>query len=344
MNPIPRWLAPKEDYICALWVGRTRSGKTYAAVFLIWWWLLQGRSVVTNIKLKKFPKRILRKERVGNYHLFENFDTFVPDFKEIRQQEAGHILIVMDEAGQKFNSRNFKAFPQEMRTLLFQHGKYNASLIYIGQTVGMIDKTFRDAAHYVVTHKNLCRDGIAAIFLRLIFVNFHIQFFEEMEEGEVKPRTRAGTRWYHIKEPWKTAYDTYQVLDDVEHIEFEREPFKKPSKIRFVIIGIAVLCFLKFGPFSKPISAKTEEKKTETIKAKPAIKPIIIQGKCIGLEQQGKKWIVDLETTSGEILQMEVNDSKTTDEETLLGMKLSFQSKPAEGFNIKTILEKGESK
>lgn len=108
-----------------------RSGKTYLAVDTMRQSLKDGRQVVTNIPVT------LR----GVYRFDEAILSGAPVYDSD---------IIIDEAYQYFNSRNFKSFSKSMHEFFSLCGHYGNRLVLIAQHPARLDKVIRENTSYFV--------------------------------------------------------------------------------------------------------------------------------------------------------------------------------------------------
>jgi hypothetical protein len=296
-------LRPWSEYVCLLWVGPPRSGKSYSAVVFIWFWLLSGNPVLSNIYMKKQPKRLLG--RVGAYEFFHEFEEFESTFKRCRAAHAGHLLVVLDEVGNSFDSRDFKSFPKFMRYILSQHSKEGCSIITIAQHEDQIDKKFKLVSPYTVHHINGARQGLGALVLGLFFQNFHFQWVQSTNDSSPKPK-KTEKRFFFPKEPFRSAYDTYQKIEGFRDVGGgSQAQVRKFSWGRKLLWVIGIWAFIRFGPMSKV---------PEISFARKASVPMVnglVMGESFNELAIGRRcW--DLETSTG-ICSVAVPDEITTD-------------------------------
>lgn len=139
-----------------LWCGPPRSGKTYHAVAVMLAWAAQGGVVVTNVPLTREIARIYRvtDEELGPAKIIETCE---------RYRQGAAVLIVIDEASIAWDSREWARVGAEVRGYLATVGHRRTSVIVIGQSVSMIDTTFRRLARFLVQHRDATA-GVLGLF------------------------------------------------------------------------------------------------------------------------------------------------------------------------------------
>lgn len=138
-----------------LYSGTPGSGKSYHATSRIFYWL-RNRKVIANYGLYGLPE----KKSVNFLHRSnENLtvDNLIKFAEEYHVQRKEHqTLIVIDEAGIKFNSREWNN-KDRLKWLDFfsQHRKYGFDIVLIAQADIMLDKQLRQFIENEVNHRNL---------------------------------------------------------------------------------------------------------------------------------------------------------------------------------------------
>ena len=141
-----------------LYTGTPGSGKSYHASLDIYNKL--KRKSKNNLKMNRVIANYFIDIESSDFYHVDNSDLKV-DFLEKFAHEnhksgvEGHTLVVIDEAGSLFNSRNWNSQSKErMRWLTFfsQHRKYGYNFILISQADYFIDKQIRGLIEYEVAH------------------------------------------------------------------------------------------------------------------------------------------------------------------------------------------------
>lgn len=164
-----------------LYTGFIGSGKSYHAVrrgTLIADAPAGKRWVVANFPIKKRKKFIAKlpiiKNRIKNKYvesrwIYKDNDELSPEYLVQLSMDMGwygnegSALLIIDEAGIMFNSRDWNVRPQQRKEwiqFLTQSRKLGYDVIFIVQDARMIDRQIRNLAEYEVQHKKLNRWGL----------------------------------------------------------------------------------------------------------------------------------------------------------------------------------------
>lgn len=148
-----------------LYTGTPGSGKSYHMIEQVFAYLKRRKHVITN-----FPLRFTNGHIRSGYperHVFLRNDDITIDFlinysvnNNINKSES-NCLLCIDEAGIKFNSRNFSN-ADRMKWIEFfsQHRKFGYDVILVAQMDRMIDRQIRNLAEYEVKHRKINNYGI----------------------------------------------------------------------------------------------------------------------------------------------------------------------------------------
>lgn len=121
------------------------------------------RWVIANFPIKP-KKRWFRKSKHKSRWIFKENDDLTVKYlveKSIKMGWYGQesrCLLIIDEAGVMFNSRDWNVKPQERKDwikFLSQSRKFGYDIIFICQDVRMMDRQIRSLAEYEVQHKKI---------------------------------------------------------------------------------------------------------------------------------------------------------------------------------------------
>jgi zona occludens toxin len=159
-----------------LYTGFVGSGKSYHAVSRgtqIADAPLGNRWVVANFPIKKkqkflakipILKRFVKEHFVDPRWIFKINDELTVDYLIKTSHEKGwygkesQCLLIIDEAGILFNSRDWNVKPAERKAwiaFLSQSRKFGYDVVFIVQDARMMDRQIRSLAEYEVQHKKL---------------------------------------------------------------------------------------------------------------------------------------------------------------------------------------------
>lgn len=170
------------------YTGMPGSGKTFALVARAHKAMLQGRTVFANFPLKGTYQISL--DDICNYQFPED------------------CVVLIDEAGRWFNSREWKDLPHEVFDLFTMHRHVKMDLFIAVQSFARIDKSLREVVELVYWSSNKS------------YLPFHQYYgYYDLEKlGSMKKDHHA----MHIV--WKTErlrnyYDTFAMKDKFSHKE-----------------------------------------------------------------------------------------------------------------------------
>lgn len=117
------------------------------------------------------------------------------------------ILLVIDEAGLLFNSRDWNASDRNAWLKFFSlHRHYGYCVILIAQNDRMIDRQIRSLIEYQYIHRKLTNYGMKGKFLNLIFGGhtfISVKVWYPMKE-------KVGQDIFHGSKKLISLYDSYQ--------------------------------------------------------------------------------------------------------------------------------------
>lgn len=149
-----------------IFTGFVGSGKSYHAVKEgIETADIRGgkRWVIANFPIKPKRRRFFKKNRESRW-IYKDNDQLTVDFlvrTSIDKGWYGHesrCLLIIDEAGIMFNSRDWNVKPAERKAwikFLSQSRKFGYDVIFICQDMRMMDRQIRSLAEYEVQHKKI---------------------------------------------------------------------------------------------------------------------------------------------------------------------------------------------
>lgn len=142
--------------------GKVGSGKTYDSVYQILIALARGKMVLTNIELNEEECMRALLDRFGKRYKtfpaqFLEEDTLEHVYTEIPYGDGREstTLVVIDEAHNYYNSRDWAKLDPMLRKWLTNSRKYGADLILISQHNAAVDANFRRNGSFFYRIKNL---------------------------------------------------------------------------------------------------------------------------------------------------------------------------------------------
>jgi hypothetical protein len=180
-------LRPDQESAVWLFVGPPRSGKSYHAVSVILRWVRLGGRVVTNIV---FTESVRGVTVVSDDELSPS--KFLDTVERVRLASlSSGLLVVIDEASVYWDSREWARVGSEVRGWLATVGHRAVSVVVIGQSVSMIDTTFRRLARYLVEHTD-ATGGVLGLFTSDVR---RWRLFEGLDESWTTLRERG---WFFV--------------------------------------------------------------------------------------------------------------------------------------------------
>lgn len=196
----------------ALFTGSVGSGKSYHA-------LLEGLKKCNAIPLRyviaNFPiQKCNRKEQERWYFYEEISPEFLISFSLEHgfYGKEGNCLLIIDEAGCIFNSRDWQVKAKERTKwvkFFSQSRKFGYDVILVAQSDRMIDRQIRDLAEYEVRHFSMRRYWFLSwLPLRLHCAVWH--WYHTRIRGTVDP--------FIVRKKVYSKYDTMRIfnIDDME--------------------------------------------------------------------------------------------------------------------------------
>lgn len=144
------------EIMITLYSGTPGSGKSFHATVLGLRFLSRGRSLITN-----YPLKIDNKKYKGNYFYMPNEEITVKKLLSMSLKygflgKESSCLLIIDEAGCKFNSREYNSKDRMSWIEFFsQHRKLGFDIVMVAQNDRMIDRQIRALFEYEVKHRKL---------------------------------------------------------------------------------------------------------------------------------------------------------------------------------------------
>lgn len=192
-----------------LYSGSPGSGKSLHAAMEILAQCRRGLPAVVNFSIN--PEALRGK---GKVCVFEDVPSpgICVDFSrwyfQDKRIKEGQILLVLDECGLLFNSRNWKNNLEWVR-FFSQHRKYGYDVIMIAQSDVMIDKQIRPLIEYNCVHRNISRSpGLSRYWLPLVMGRFRcVSYWYQV------PKMKPESYPVHYSKEALALYDTFQSWD-----------------------------------------------------------------------------------------------------------------------------------
>ncbi|MCX8129393.1 MAG: zonular occludens toxin domain-containing protein [Clostridia bacterium] len=194
-----------------MYTGTPGSGKSLHLVREILEWLRKGKHVIANFPLK-FDEEEMTKGYADRFFYKLNADITVNSLLEhaieygyIENKKESQCLVVYDEAGGKYNSRNVGAADRtEWIDFFSQHRKLGFDFILSCQGEKMIDKQIRTMVETEIVHRKVNNFGL---FFLLPF-----SLFVAIERWYVA-KERVGSEFFRYKKKYGDKYDTMKLFE-----------------------------------------------------------------------------------------------------------------------------------
>ena len=123
--------------------------------------------------------------------------------------KEGKVLIFLDEAGQLFNSRDYRiAGRRDWCTFVSEHRKYGCDIYLICQFDRQLDRQIRSCIQYDLEHRKMANFGKGGKLLSLLFFGHQFAYFiADYPTGE-----RIGKKFCKSKRKYRRIYDTFEVF------------------------------------------------------------------------------------------------------------------------------------
>lgn len=193
-----------------LYSGTPGSGKSFHLITVILRMLNKGRFVISN-----FPIKFTEKEKKRGYE--ERF-FYVPN-EEItieylikfsiekgmyQKKKESQCLVAIDEAGGRFNCRDFKNSNRaEWIDFFSQHRKLGYDFILVAQNDKMIDKQIRNLFEYEKKHRKINNFSIFEFLPFTVFVV--IEYWYTIKQ-------RLGAEFFMYRKSISNRYDSMKLF------------------------------------------------------------------------------------------------------------------------------------
>lgn len=194
-----------------LYSGVPSAGKSYHAIQLALRVLSWGRPVIANFPLK-FSEKEIKKGYDKLFHFWTNENItietlvkFALDHKFIENRKESQALVIIDEAGGRFNSREFKNSDRRSWIDFFsQHAKIGYDFLLVAQNDRMIDRQIRGYIENETQHRKVNNFGPFWILPFTVFVAIEYWYLA---------RQRTGSSFIIFRKKIANKYDRFRMFD-----------------------------------------------------------------------------------------------------------------------------------
>lgn len=193
-----------------LYTGTPGSGKSYHAIQLILKCLSWGRMVIANFPIK-FTKREIKKGYDKRFYYWpneeitiENLIIFALEKGMIERAKESQCLVVIDEAGGRFNCRDFaKSDRRNWIDFFSQHRKVGYDFLLVAQNDRMLDRQIRGYIEIEKKHRKVNNFGPFAFLPFTLFVAV---------EHWYTAKQRVGAEYFMFRKKVADRYDTMRMF------------------------------------------------------------------------------------------------------------------------------------
>ncbi len=208
-----------------LYTGTPGSGKSLHLIQLILRCLGWGREVICNFPLK-FTDKHIKKGYDKRFYYYTNEQLtvnslieFAIDHDYFERKKESQCLVVIDEAGGKYNTRDFQSKDRtEWIDFFSQHRKAGFDFILVAQLDRMIDRQIRGLIETEKVHRKINNFGPFAILPFPVFVC--------IEKWYVAGH-RVGSEFFLYHKKYGERYDSMKMF---EGFKLSEELLKKIEK------------------------------------------------------------------------------------------------------------------
>lgn len=194
-----------------LYTGTPGSGKSLHLVREILLQLKLGKDVIANFPIRFTPKEI-EKGYGERFFYKSNLNITVNSLLEhaiehdyIEKKKESQCLVVIDEAGGRFNTRNVGATDRtEWIDFFSQHRKLGFDFILSCQGEKMIDRQIRTMIETEFVHRKVNNFGLFFLLPFALFVSI---------ERWYVAKERVGSSFFRYKKKYGDRYDTMMLFE-----------------------------------------------------------------------------------------------------------------------------------
>lgn len=190
-----------------LYSGTPGSGKSFHACERIYYSLRYGKNVIANFPIKQV------KRQKGLFVYMSNDDLTVRKLLEFsrdhhKKNVESQTLVVIDEAGIKFNARQWQN-KDRLQWLDFfsQHRKFGFDIILISQADIMLDKQIRAFIEINHNHRKMKNNGKIGFLLSPVFTFCDVKFWYGIN-------LRLGCDFFRYSRKIANLYDSYMLFEN----------------------------------------------------------------------------------------------------------------------------------
>lgn len=215
-----------------LYSGTPGSGKSYHALERILFFISKKRYVIANFPIR-FTKKQIKKgmDRLFYYYpnekiTIDSLIEFAIDNGFIEKGKESQCLVVIDEAGGRFNCRDFRdSMRKEWIDFFSQHRKLGYDFILVAQNDRMLDRQIRGYLEYEKKHRKV--NNFAFFTMLPITVFVAVEYWYAL-------RQRVGSEFILFRKRIANQYDSMALFSGftlsealIKRIEEKRNGIEK---------------------------------------------------------------------------------------------------------------------
>jgi zona occludens toxin (predicted ATPase) len=195
-----------------LYSGTPGSGKSFHVMEDILFYLHKGLRVIANFNVL-FSEKEIKKGYAERFTYWDNEEFTVANLcvfsvknKMFQKKKEDQCLVVIDEAGGRFNPRDFgKKDRREWIDWVSQHMKFGYNMILIAQHDRMLDRQIRTIIETEVVHRKVNR------FKWFRWIPF-ITVFVYVEHWYAAKNVKVGSDFFLYRKKIADKYDRFKIF------------------------------------------------------------------------------------------------------------------------------------
>lgn len=193
-----------------LYSGTPGSGKSYHVIVLILKILATGRLVVANFPMN-FTEKQKKRGYAERYTYMDNNDITVRSLLMyaikngmLNKGKESQCLVVIDEAGGRYNCRDFKdSDRKEWIDFFSQHRKFGFDFVLVAQQDRMLDRQIRGYLEYEKKHRKVNNYGPFLVLPFKVFIAIEYWY---------TAKVRTGSEFMLFKKRIAMQYDSMRMF------------------------------------------------------------------------------------------------------------------------------------
>lgn len=203
----------------SLYSGTPGSGKSLHTAEKIYYRIKAGKPVIANFPVKVNYKKFKAKKFYDSFYYVDNsvltvsyLVEFSKNYFKDRPIKEGAIVLIIDEAGILFNSRDYsRSNRAEWCKFFSQHRKLGYDVVLIAQFDRMLDRQVRAQIEYEFVHRNVSRFGIVGKLFSLVALG---KLFCCVQLWYPMGREKVGSSFFMCHKKYYSLYDTYATFEN----------------------------------------------------------------------------------------------------------------------------------